>query len=188
MRSGPIKLVVAWLMLPGTLHADLLAETTHSTIPLPTPLWGWLGREPAPAMFLSSFDDTLFRLFTSNVDTDARSRNRFEQPLLTLTRAKRTPMAGGLAITEHIGVSGRFGGRRHVSNSSSPLEGVGAAQQLVHRYSFGVNVRATQHWSLQLQWERHGPVGVAVGADPSKSDWDPWKERNVFGAGVRLGF
>lgn len=196
MMSGPKKLLaVALLILPGLAWADYLAEEVGladgATSLLIQPPVAFLSREPVPLIFPGPYDATQLG-FSMSYHDDASLDSSSNASLIPQARPKRfSAMAiGGLALSQRIGLFGKFG-LRYLSNGGlSPASfGEGTSiQQLARRYGVGVNVKASQVLSLQFQWERYGPQGVGVGADPTKSDWDPWKEKNVFGAGLRLGF
>lgn len=198
MMSVPKKLLaVALLMLPGMVwaayQAEEIGQADGATSLLIQPPVAFLSREPAPLMFPGPYDATELG-FSMSYNDDAYSLDSpLSSSLIPQTHPKRfaATAVGGLAISQRIGLFGKFG-LRYSSNggalSSASFSEGASTQQLAHRYGLGVNVKASQVLSLQFQWERFGPAGVGVGADPTKWEWDPWKEKNVFGAGLRLGF
>jgi len=199
MRSGLMKLLaIAMLMLPGITWADFLEEhigqAAGANSLLLQPAMAFAGWEPITVMFPGPYDATRFGLAMSYTAGSPFGPPSVEANSLTLsdpTKRFAATAIGELTISERVGVFGKFG-LRYSSNdvlaSTNLTNGAGYLQQVDQRYGVGVNVRASEVLSLQFEWERHSPGGIGVGAGLTKSDWDPWKEKNVFGAGVRFGF
>lgn len=194
MRSGPMKrLAVALMMLPGISWADYLADrigqAEGATSLLLQPPVAFLSREPVTVIFPGPHGTA--RLGVSMSYTDADTLNDHYHPAPSPPDRNRhiSATAGGeVAVSERIGVFGKFGLRYSTNDVFSPAqsEGAGSVQQLDHRYGIGMSVRASEVLSLHFEWERY-VQGGAAGADLSQSYWDPWKEKSVFGAGLRFG-
>lgn len=194
MMSGPNKLLVmALLIVPGMAWADFLAERigqgSGATSLLLQPQVAFLSREPALLVF--PYGTT--RLGLSMSYSDDSFDNPADLPLVPLVQQRRvSAMAvGELTINERIALFGKFGLRYPAGGVPLPVtmaHGAGTLLPLDQRYGVGVNLRASEVLSLHFEWERYAPAGVGVGSDPNHFDWDPWKEKNVFGAGMRLGF
>lgn len=199
MMPGSKKLLlVAWLMMPpGMAWADFqvehIGQADGATSLLLQPPVAFLSREPATVMFPGPHDAS--RLGFSMGYTDAGFTPDLSpadsRSLLPLTQESRfsATAVGELAISERIGVFGKFGLRYAANDSLLPAylnNGRETMQQMDQRYGVGLNVRASEVLSLHFEWERYALGGT--GAELTNSGWDPWRERDVFGAGLRLGF
>lgn len=198
MNSGLLKmLALAWLILPGMAWADFLAERigqangTGSLLiqpPVAIP-----SHEPLLLMFSGPYDATRLGLAMDYSNGAAETDVPF-RPSLTPQPLKQRLFAtavGEVSLSERIGLFGKFG-LRYSTDESTPVHsmitGMAELQQLDQRYGVGLSVRASQVLSLRFEWERYAPGAAGSGAEYIMSDWDPWKEKNVFGAGLRLGF
>lgn len=200
MMSGPFKvLAMVMLMLPGMAWADFLeeriGEASGADSLLLDPQEALLSRQPAAVIYPAHRDMTQpgFSMSYTDSYTDPMRDYGYtaSSSLFNPTQDRRfSATAVGLTLSDRIGVFGKVG-LRYPNSGASPVtltDGKGYVLPLARRYGVGLNVRASEVLSLQFQWERHAPGGVGAGVDPSKSDWDPWKEKNVFGAGMRVGF
>lgn len=199
MMSGPFKLLaMVMLMLPGMAWADFLEERIGQAGAANSLLLNsqvaLLSREPAIVYPTHRFSTQPgFSMSYTDSDTDPMRDygSAVSTSLFHPTQDRRfSATAADLTLSDRIGVFGKVG-LRYPHSGASPValtDGKGYVLPLARRYGVGLNVRASEVLSLQFQWERHAPGGVGAGVDPSKSDWDPWKEKNVFGAGMRVGF
>lgn len=199
MMSGPLKvLAMVMLMLPGMSWADFLEERIGQAggadSLLLDPQEALLSRQQAAIMYPTHRDMTQPGFSMSYTDSDTDPMRDYgstvSTPLFHPQDKRFSATAVDLTLSDRIGVFGKVG-LRYPHSGTSPVtltDGKGYVLPLARRYGVGLNVRASEVLSLQFQWERHAPGGVGAGVDPSKSDWDPWKEKNVFGAGMRVGF
>lgn len=195
MISCPIKVfAAALLMLPALVRADFLEErigqTGGTTSLLIQPPVAFLTREQTMVMIPSDYDSARLGFSMSySSDTNAMAGQPFASR--DQERLYSATAVGEYAISHRIGVFGKFGLRYSTGDelsSLSPMGVTGQLQQLDHRYGVGMNVRASEVLSLHFEWERYTQGSDGTVGNLSNSGWDPWRERNVFGAGVRLGF
>jgi hypothetical protein len=201
MMSGPVMvLAMVMLMLPGMAWADFQVEVIGQPNDITSlqryPQVALLSRESTAIMSPAHHDVTRPSFSVSYTDSDTDPMRDYgyavSSSLFLHTQEKRfSTTAVGLAISDRIGLFGKAGLRYPGYGALSAVnlsDSKGYVLPLARRYGVGVNVMASEVLSLQFQWERHAPGGIGAGIDPSKSDWDPWKEKNVFGAGMRVGF
>jgi len=195
MMSGPKRvLTVALLMLPCTVWADFLSdrigEYSGTTSLLLHPSLAPLEREPAILLLPPPHETIPWGLSMGYAEPMSESPAIFSPSLLDQTKHFSATAVGGFALSDRIGLFGKAGLRyaAHDDLATAPGSGTGYVLRLARRYGVGVNMRANEVLSLHFEWERHAPGGVGAGVDLTRSDWDPWKEKNVFGAGMRLGF
>lgn len=187
---GLIMVLALLLMLPGISRADFQVEAIGKsgrvTSLLVEPTATLLNHTPAAIMFPGSSDATRPGFSMSYAETDS--------PLLIpLSLAQRFSAAAvdGLAISHRVCLFSKVGLGYLANNAISLAEqtdDTGYVLQLARLYGMGVNVMASEVLSLHFEWERQAPGGIGAGVDLTKADWDPWKEKNMFGAGIRFGF
>lgn len=192
MQCQVKRALLVLLIVPGVACADFWSErigqAAGATSLLLQPPVAFLSREPAPIMFSGPYDATRLGVAVSYRGDGTGQLHHAASP--ELERLLSATAVGEYAVSERIGVFGKFGLRYAAGETVSydgMAESAGRLSHLDHRFGVGVNVRANEVLSLHFEWERYGNGSVA-GAAPSTQAWDPWKERNVIGAGVRLGF
>ena len=185
---GLIMVLALLLMLPGISRADFQVEAIGKsgrvTSLLVEPTATLLNRAPAAIKFPGSSDATRLDFSMGHADMDSPSLIQPAQE-----RRLSAAVVDGIAINNRVGLFSKVD-MRYSANSAiaSQNDDTCYVLQWARRYGMGVNVMASEVLSLHFDWERQAPGGIGAGIDPAKADWDPWKEKNMFGAGIRFGF
>lgn len=196
VAGGRLAVISMLALLPTIASADYVAESigqgqAASSMLIQPPI-AFLTHEPAPLMFQGPFDASHLGVSMSYNDpgeTPAYLRERgglAQDPIVSATAV------GEFALTDRVDLFGKYG-IRYLNGNDLPtttfLDNVSHTNQLDRRFGFGVKVKASEVLSLHFEWERFAQGNSDATLDAvSNGKWDPWKERNVFGAGLRLGF
>lgn len=189
------ELLTAALMVPGVACAafssEQIGQDAGITSMLLQPPAAFLGLEPASLMLSIPYNATRLG-FAMSYSASGLETERAESSATSLEQARRlsATAVGEYAINKNIGVFGKYGLRYQPPAEQTQLPRAGDpgyASQWGYRYGVGLNVRASEVLSLHFEWQRHAGEGEASFESPANPAWDPWKERSVLGAGVRLG-
>lgn len=191
-RVGIIGVVLA--LLPAFAYADFSADTVGQPPQLTSmflqPPVAFLDHEPPPVMFQGPFDASSLGFSIAYAEPQLAYSDRFSQSS-PVERSFSATAVGEYAVSQAVDIFGKFGFRYLSSDNTSGMglnDALTRATQFNHRFGLGVKVRASDVLSLHFEWERFAQGSDTTSAMAPSQSWNPWRERNVFGAGLRLGF